>query len=159
MSLEALVKEIEQSRMKEQERWMATMREQYRAIVRAKDEEIAALRDEIDTLRSWLDHSALPATNPISKRKDSTGLIKLNFGRDKPCPDMWKPGEKELLKSVKRNPKEPEPRTEAATAPEGALLQAPERLPPSPKPRNPAESISRAALKIRSKRRNPRKSK
>ena len=85
MSLEALVKEIEQSRMKEQERWMATMREQYRAIVRAKDEEIAALRDEIDTLRSWLDHSALPATNPISKRKDSTGLIKLNFGRDKPC--------------------------------------------------------------------------
>jgi hypothetical protein len=102
MSLEGLVKDIEEARKKEQERWMAMMREQYEAIIRAKDEEIAALRDEIETLRSWLDHSALPAMNPISKRPDSTGLIKLNFGKDKPPPEMWRPGEKDLLDSVKR---------------------------------------------------------
>jgi hypothetical protein len=159
MSLEGLVKDIEEARIKEQERWMATMKEQYDAIVRAKDEEIAALRDEIETLRSWLDHSALPATNPISKRRDSTGLIKLNFGKDKPCPEMWKPGEKDLLSSVRRKPKQPEPLPEAVTAPEGALLQAPRKLPAVPRSRNPAESISRAALKIRANRRSPKRAK
>ncbi len=102
MSLEGLVKEIEDARKMEQARWMALMREQHESTIRAKDEEIAALKDEIETLRSWLDHSALPAANPISKRPEALGLIKLNFGKDKPPPEMWRLGEKELLDSVER---------------------------------------------------------
>ena len=69
-------------------------------------QEIAALKDEIETLRSWLDHSALPAMNPISKRPDSLGLIKLNFGKDKSPPELWRPGEKELMNSAERKPEE-----------------------------------------------------
>jgi hypothetical protein len=103
MSLEGLVKEIEDARKMEQARWMAMIREQYESTVRAREEEIAALKEEIETLRHWLDHSALPAANPISKRPEALGLIKLNFGRDKPCPDMWNPGEKEVLDSIERD--------------------------------------------------------
>jgi len=102
MSLEGLLKELDRKRRDEQDRMISLMREQSEAMIRAKDQEIASLRDEILTLRSWLDHSALPAANPISRRSDSMGLIKMNFGKDKPCPDMFSPGERELLESVRK---------------------------------------------------------
>ena len=103
MSLEGLLKELDQTRKIEQERAVALVREQHEALLRAKDEEISALKEEIATLRDWLDHSALPAHNPISRRSDSMGLIKINFGKDKPCPEMWSPGEKNMLDAIPRN--------------------------------------------------------
>jgi hypothetical protein len=102
MSLEGLLKELDRTRRDEQEKMISLMKEQSEAMIRAKDQEIASLRDEITTLRNWLDHSALPAANPISKRSESMGLIKMNFGRDKPCPEMYSPGEREMLESVRK---------------------------------------------------------
>ena len=136
MSLEGLVKEIEDARKMEQARWMALMREQHESTIRAKDEEIAALKDEIETLRSWLDHSALPAANPISKRPEALGLIKLNFGKDKPPPEMWMLGEKELLDSVER--KSPDKITDEELEEAESLgvrpPEVPETILPEPEP-------------------------
>ncbi len=106
MSLEGLLKELEHKKAEEQERRLEDVREQYEKALQSKEQEISSLKEEIDTLRNWLDHSALPAFNPVSKRKDSMGLIKMNFNPDKPCPEMWGPGEKDLLESV---PREREP--------------------------------------------------
>ncbi len=142
MSLEGLVKEIEDARKMEQARWMATIREQYESTIRAKDEEISVLRNEIETLRRWLDHSALPAANPISKRPEALGLIKLNFGKDKPPPEMWMPGEKDIMDSIGRDmPDEaidngPGEITdkEQAEAPDTDLTKIPKTIPEPPKP-------------------------
>jgi hypothetical protein len=114
MSLEEIVRDIEVAKKKQTERCISLLNEQKEAIIRSKDEEIAALKEEIDTLRNWLDHSALPVANPISKRKDSLNLIKMNFGNDKPAPEMWEAGEKELIESVKGEYAE-----EAITEPDG----------------------------------------
>lgn len=127
MSLEGLVKEIEDARKMEQARWMAAIREQHEAAIRAKDEEISVLKDEIETLRRWLDHSALPAANPISRRPDALGLIKINFGDDRPCPDVWSPGEKEVLDSIGRE------RLGESTDKESALPEFPD----IPEPKSP----------------------
>lgn len=115
MSLEGLLRELDKTKRDEQEKSLALVREQYDAIIRAKEEEIASLREEIATLRNWLDHSALPAFNPISRREDSMGLIKLNFGEDKPCPDMWNPGERDMIESIQPRKEEP---TEHSVPPE-----------------------------------------
>ena len=112
MSLEGLLKELDRTRRDEQDKMISLMKEQFEAMLRAKDQEIASLRDEITTLRNWLDHSALPAANPISKRSESMGLIKMNFGSDKSCPEMYSPGEKEMLESLRR--KEPWPEISGA---------------------------------------------
>jgi hypothetical protein len=135
MSLEGLARQLEEARKREQQRWLSMMKEQHDAIVRAKDDEISSLREEIETLRSWLDHSALPASNPISKRLDSMGLIKLNFD-DKPAPEFWRPGEKALLDSIKKEelpeiamPEPPKPDPPEVTLPEPPKPPAPEALP------------------------------
>lgn len=101
MSMEILLSRLNESNRKDYERQATLLREQYEALIRAKDNEIATLRDEICTLKNWLDHSALPAANPISNRSDSMGLVKMNFGDDKKCPELWSPGEKEMLNSIK----------------------------------------------------------
>lgn len=108
MSLEDLLKELDKTKSKEQDLKEDALRDKHAAEIRSKEEEIFSLKEEIDTLRCWLDHSALPAANPISKRKDSMGLIKMNFGKDKPAPDFWAPGEKALLDSIQPD-QEPEP--------------------------------------------------
>ena len=122
MSLEGLLKELEKKKALEKQRQLESVMEKHAAELREKDLKISALMDELETMRCWLDHSALPAFNPISKRKDSMGLVKLNFNDDKPCPEMWLPGEKELLDSVKK-----EPIVEEDQVP---IPPAPERAPP-----------------------------
>lgn len=143
MSLEGLVRDLEEAKKKEQFRWFNMVKQQYDNIVKAKDDEIAALKEEIETLRGWLDHSALPAMNPISKRPEALGLIKLNFGQDKPVPEMWGPGEKELLDSVKI------PNEEVETSPLEDIPEAPEPIrdeheslePVRPDPERPSEPV------------------
>ncbi len=103
MSLESLAKELDNARKANQARWMNTIREQHESVIRAKDEEISSLRGEIETLRRWLDSSALPALNPVPDRSKSMGLIGLNFGENKPCPDIWSPGERDILDSIGRD--------------------------------------------------------
>jgi hypothetical protein len=101
MSLQALLKAIDESRKKESMVHIDSVKRQYEDMLQAKEQEIATLKEEIETLRCWLDHSALPAANPISKRMDSMGLIKLNFGQGKPCPELWEAGEKELMEKIR----------------------------------------------------------
>jgi hypothetical protein len=110
MSLDKLLKELDKNKLRDQERQVALVREQYDSMLRAKEEEISALKEEIDTLRSWLDCAALPAYNPIKNRPDALELVKMNFGKEKPCPDLWSPGEKPLIDSLKRHiPEAPSP--------------------------------------------------
>jgi hypothetical protein len=138
MSLEGLVKEIDEARKREQTRWMSLVREQYESIIRSKDEEISSLREEIETLRRWLDHAALPAVNPISKRPDSLDLIKLNFGKDRPCPDVWAPGEKDNLESIGRDNEMPTEKGPEIPGPPEAPADVPlPSLPEPPKPERP----------------------
>ena len=149
MSLEGLLRELDKTKSHEHEKNLALVREQYDAIIRTKEEEIASLKEEIATLRSWLDHSALPAFNPISRREDSMGLIKLNFGEDKPCPDMWSPGEKEMVESIQPRKEEPAESQEdifsfsreSLTLPEPVVQDVEEVAelpePPAPKPELP----------------------
>ena len=119
MSLEELVREIEESKKRESMREILSIQEQHEMILRAKDREISELREEIETLRSWLDHSALPAANPISKRNDSLNLIKMNFGKDKETPEFWSPGERELLQAL-------ESKFPRNSEPDGGIEPAPE---------------------------------
>jgi len=104
MSLEGLLKELEKKKAMEKQRQLESVMEKHAAELAEKDSEISALKDELETMKCWLDNSALPAFNPISKRKDAMGLVRMNFSDDKPCPEMWLPGEKELLDSVKKEP-------------------------------------------------------
>jgi hypothetical protein len=156
MSLEGLLKELDKTRRDEQERMIASIREQNEALIRAKDEEISVLKEEIATLRCWLDHSALPAHNPISKRKDSMGLIKMNFGKDKPCPDMWSPGEKDMLDSIPSN-KEPESEWPEPPKLEESSQSEPGPIDPMPDP--PIPEPNEEALPVSPKPKKPRKTK
>ena len=152
MSLEGLLMELDKKKTHDLEKQIQMLSEQHDANLRAKDEEISGLREEIETLRCWLDSSALPAFNPISKRNDSLGLVKMNFGKDKPCPELWSPGEKELLASVDREPSlMSEQSQDESQAPGKSHLEefipvAPPRLGPTPlipeeKPELPKEPI------------------
>lgn len=125
MSLEGLLKELDDAKKREQDKQIELVKQEHEAALRAKDQEIASLKEEIETLRNWLDHSALPAFNPISDRSDSMGLVKMNFGEDRSCPDLWSPGEKALLDVVKRrtpdsvdNPEDRHPIPDAPPKPE-----------------------------------------
>ena len=104
MSLEGLLAEMEKKKKLNHEAQVDVLKEKHAAEIKSKDKEIECLKEEIECLKDWLDHSALPAFNPISKRNDAMGLVKMNFSPEKKTPELWQPGEKELLESVERRP-------------------------------------------------------